>query len=118
MNTIPQEQLTHKQIERLAAQRQIYSDAKRIQVVLITLSVPCVIVLTLVAAVFPRFQVFVAFWGIIVTILDIVVFTPRQKLLQEKAAKIQQLFDCDVLQMDWFKLNSGNRPEPETVVEA
>jgi len=118
MNTIPQEQLIQKQIERLAAQRQIYSDAKSIQSVLITLSVPCVIVLTLLAAVFPKLQVYVAFWGIFVTILDIVIFTPRQKLLQEKAAKIQQLFDCDVLQMDWSKLNSGNRPEPEAIVEA
>jgi hypothetical protein len=118
MKTIPQEQITQKQLERLAAQRQLYSDAKRIQVVLITLSVPCVIVLTLLAAVFPKLQVYVAFWGILVTLLDIVIFTPRQKSLQGKAAKIQQLFDCDVLQIDWSKLNSGNRPEPETVVEA
>ena len=118
MNTIPQEQITQKQLERLAAQRQLYSDAKRIQAVLITLSVPCVIVLTLLAAVFPKLQVYVAFWGILVTLLDIVIFTPRQKSLQGKAAKIQQLFDCDVLQIDWSKLNSGNRPEPEVVVEA
>jgi len=118
MNTIPQEQSIQKQIERLAAQREIYSDAKKIQGVVITLSVPCVIVLILLAAVFPKIQVFVAFWGIIVTLLDIVVFTPRQKSLQEKAAKIQQLFDCDVLQMDWSKLNSGNRLEPEAVAEA
>jgi hypothetical protein len=118
MNTIPQEQITQKQLERLAAQRQLYSDAKRIQAVLISLSVPCVIVLTLLASVFPKLQVYVAFWGILVTLLDIVIFTPRQKSLQGKAAKIQQLFDCDVLQMDWSKLNSGNRPEPEAVVEA
>jgi hypothetical protein len=118
MNTIPQEQLIQKQIERLAAQRQIYSDAKRIQAVLIILSVPCVIVLTSLAAVFPKLRVYVAFWGIFITILDIVIFTPWQKSLQEKAAKIQQLFDCDVLQIDWSKLNSGSRPEPEAVVEA
>lgn len=118
MNTIPQEQLIQKQIERLAAQRQIYSDAKRIQGVLIILSVPCVIVLTSLAAIFLQLRVYVAFWGIFVTILDIAIFTPRQKSLQEKAAKIQQLFDCDVMQMDWSKLNTGNRPEPEAIVEA
>lgn len=118
MNTIPQEQVTPKQLERLAAQRQLYSDAKRIQAVLITLSVPCVILLTLLAAIFPKLQVYVAFWGILITILDIIVFTPQQKSLQEKAAKIQQIFDCDILQMDWSKLNSGNRPAPEAIVEA
>ncbi len=118
MNTIPQEQVTPKQLERLAAQRQLYSDAKRIQAVLITLSVPCVILLTLLAAIFPKLQVYVAFWGILITVLDIVVFTPQQKSLQEKAAKIQQIFDCDILQMDWSKLNSGNRPAPEAIVEA
>lgn len=118
MNTIPQEQLTHKQLERLAAQRQVYSDAKKIQAVLITLSVPCVIVLTLLAALFPKFQVYVAFWGITIAILDNVVFTPKQKSLQEKAAKIQQIFDCDILQMDWSTLNSESRPAPEAIVEA
>jgi len=118
MNTIPQQQLIPKQIERLAAQRQIYSDAKKTQAVLLILSVPCVIVLTSLAAIFPQLQVYVAFWGILVILLDITIFTPRQKSLQEKAAKIQQLFDCDVLSMDWSKLNTGNRPEPEAIVEA
>lgn len=118
MNTIPQEQVTPKQLDRLAAQRQLYSDAKRIQALLISLSVPCVIVLALIAAIFPKLQVYVASWGMLITILDIVVFTPQQKSLQEKAAKIQQIFDCDVLQMDWSKLNSGNRPDPEAIVGA
>ena len=118
MNTIPQEQMTQKQLERLAAQRQLYSDAKIIQAVLITLSVPFVIVWTLLAAVFPNLQVYVAFWGIAIVLLELVILNPWQKSLQEKAAKIQQLFDCDVLQMDWSNLNCGNRPEPEVIVEA
>lgn len=44
MNSITQEQLEHKQLERLAAQRQIYSDAKKIQAINMILSVPAVIV--------------------------------------------------------------------------
>lgn len=118
MNAIPQEQMTQKQLERLAAQRQLYSDAKRIQAVMLIFSVPLVIVWTLLAAIFPNLQVFVAFWGVSITIVDNVVFTRWQKSLQEKAAKIQQLFDCDILQMDWSNLNSGNRSEPEVIVEA
>jgi hypothetical protein len=37
---------------------------------------------------------------------------------KERAAKIQELFDCDVLQIPWAELKVGHRPDTETVVEA
>ncbi|WP_414517629.1 S-4TM family putative pore-forming effector [Nostoc sp. PCC 9305] len=118
MNKIPQEQNIQLQLERLAAQRQLYSDAKSIQNASMILSIPLVVVWSIFIALLPRFQVYAALWGIAVTFLDILILSRWQKYLQEKAAKIQQLFDCDILQLDWSKLNSGSRPEPETIIDS
>ncbi|MBV9154804.1 MAG: hypothetical protein JO097_00970 [Acidobacteriaceae bacterium] len=43
VNSIAQTQLEPKQLDRLAAQRELYSKAKRVQTWQIVLSVPCVI---------------------------------------------------------------------------
>ncbi|NEO79110.1 S-4TM family putative pore-forming effector [Moorena sp. SIO4G3] len=118
MNQIPQEQSEIKQLERLAAQRQFYSDAKKIQGIQMVLAVPFALIFSILVAVVPNFQVYAAFWGIAITIISIIWFEPWQKSLQEKAAKIQQLFDCDVLEINGNHLNCESRTEPESIIEA
>jgi len=117
-NNIPQVQLDQKQLDRLAAQRQIYSDTKNIQAIHIIASVPCVVAWSLWVVFFPEWRSYSALWGIIVTLLGIVVFNPWQNSLKQQAAKIQELFDCDVLQLRWSELKLGSPPDEETIVEA
>ncbi len=118
MNTIPQDQLAQQQLDRLAAQRQLYSDAKRIQAVQMFLAVPAVIALSFLGLWKPQLQVYGAFWGIAVALVDISFLTPWQRSLREQAAKIQEAFDCDVLQLDWPGLKAGQRPDVETITGA
>jgi hypothetical protein len=118
MNSIPQEQNTQCQLERLAAQRQLYSDAKTLQIINVIISVPLVITWSILVAIFPKMAVYAGLWGISAAFLDILVFSRLQKSAQEKAAKIQQLFDCEVLQFNWSSLNCGIRIEPETIIDA
>ena len=118
MNNICQQQNTERGLKLLAAQRQLYSDAKRIQIISIVIGVPVVIAWSILGAVFPSFVVYAALWGIIATFLDLLVFSRLQKSVQEKAAKIQQIFDCEVLEFEWAKLNCGIRVEPETIIDA
>ena len=118
MNNIPQEQNTQRSLELLAAQRQLYFDAKNLQMVSVIMSVPVVIVWSILVALFPLLAVYAALWGIIATLLELIVFSRLQKLTQEKAAKIQQIFDCEVLQFNWASLNCGARVEPETIIDA
>jgi hypothetical protein len=91
MNSIPQEQNTQRQLERLAAQRQLYSEAKALQVINVIISVPLVIAWSILVAILPQMAVYAGLWGLSVTFLDILVFSRIQKSTQEKAAKIQQL---------------------------
>ncbi|MBD1212654.1 MAG: hypothetical protein H9534_07925 [Dolichospermum circinale Clear-D4] len=63
MNNIPQEQNIPHQLERLAAQRQLYSDAKNIQNINIILSIPSVIIWSILIVFFPGLQIYAALWG-------------------------------------------------------
>lgn len=118
MNNISQEQNTQRSLDLLAAQRQLYSDAKGLQMVSVIMSVPVVIAWSILVALFPPLAVYAALWGIIATLLELLFFSRLQKSTQEKAAKIQQIFDCEVLQFNWTSLNCGVRIEPEAIVDA
>lgn len=118
MNNIPQEQNSQRKLELLAAQRQLYSDAKNLQMISVIMSVPVVIAWSILVALFPPLAVYAAFWGIVATLLELLIFSRLQKNAQEKAAKIQQIFDCEVLQFNWASLNCGVRIEPETIIDA
>jgi hypothetical protein len=118
MHNIPQEQNTQRRLELLAAQRQLYSDAKNLQMVSVIISVPVVIAWSILVALFPPLAVYSALWGIIATFLELLFFSRLQKTTQEKAAKIQQIFDCEVLEFNWASLNCGVRVEPETIIDA
>jgi hypothetical protein len=118
MNSIPQEQNTQRSLDLLAAQRQIYSDAKGLQTVSVIMSVPVVVAWSILVALFPPLAVYAALWGIIVALLEFLYFSRLQQSTQEKAAKIQQIFDCEILQFNWASLNCGIRIEPETIVDA
>jgi len=115
-NNIPQEQLTQKQLDRLAAQRQLYSDAKQLLAIQVVLAVPCVITWSVLAACIPALKIYAASWGIIVTLLDILLFLPWQKSLRQQAAKVQELFDCHVLQIPWRELKAGSKPDAEAIM--
>ena len=117
MNNISQDQLQKLQLDRLAAQRQLYTKAKGVQVIQIIIAVPCVIIWSLLIRWIPNLKVYGAFWGIAVTLFDIYCLSPWVHSLLQKAAKIQELFDCDVLQLDWQDLKVGHHPDEETIVK-
>ncbi|MDJ0621293.1 MAG: S-4TM family putative pore-forming effector [Calothrix sp. MO_192.B10] len=118
MNNIPREQNSQHRLELLAAQRQLYSDVKNLQMISVVIGVPLVITWSILVAVIPKLAVYAGLWGIIATFLELLVFSRLQKSTQEKAAKIQQIFDCDVLQFSWASLNCGIRVAPELIVDA
>lgn len=117
MNTIPEAQNEPKQLQRLAAQRHLYSVAKRILGVEVFLGAPIAIIWSVLAMNIPSVRSYAAFWGMLVSLSDVLWLNPWQKRLREKAARIQEAFDCDVLQLPWNDIKVGNRPDPELVKE-
>lgn len=112
-------------IAQLAAQRALYSSAKRLFAVQLLLGVPGVIFISLIALAFDKqwFGVnkidlawFVGLSGVAFLLLDVVVWTPIINFRREKAARIQQMFDCYVLQLPWNDVIYGTRPDQEEIV--
>jgi hypothetical protein len=115
MNPIPALQVTDRHLARLRAQRALYSRAKTLLAIQILLSVPFAVLWALLGLLFSQTKTYAALWGIGVTLLDLVLFTPWQKSLKVKAARIQEAFDCDVLELEWRGIRVGARPDPEEV---
>ncbi|MBD2554415.1 hypothetical protein H6G51_14090 [Limnothrix sp. FACHB-708] len=118
MNNIPQEQNTQRRLDLLAAQRQLYSDAKNLQMISVVMSIPVVFAWSTLVALFPSLAAYSALWGMIATLLELLCFSRLKRTTQDKAAKVQQIFDCEVLQLNWIKLNCGIRVDPETIIDA
>lgn len=117
MNDISFKQNQLKSLKLLAAQRQLYSEAKFVQLISLILSVLLAIILSISALIVSKISVYVALYGIIITFVDIVFLSQEQQSKQEKAAKIQQQFDCDVLELDFNQLNTDNYIPIETIDE-
>lgn len=117
MNKITEKQLESTQLKRLAAQRQLYTDAKNAQKIRGGLNILGPLILAVCVNHLGVPHVYAVYYGIIVTWLNILWFTSRQKDLQKKAAGIQELFDCEVLELDWPEMIAGPRLGVETVEE-
>lgn len=118
MNSISQKQNAQRGLDLLAAQRQLYSDAKKLQIISMAIGIPLVILWSILVAIFPKLAVYAGLWGIAAALLELLIFSRVQKSTQEKAAKVQQMFDCEVLQFNWGSLNCGIRVEPELIIDA
>jgi hypothetical protein len=103
------------QLLRLAAQRQLYATAKHVFGWQVILGGPVAIVGAVLVFLRPEFRVFVASWGVLVALCDLFWLTRWQKSLRGEAARIQEAFDCDVLQLKWNELKAGKHPDPELV---
>lgn len=104
-------------IERLAAQKNIYSRAKNIIGLQMILSIPVAMAAAVTTIIKPELNGYIAIWGILMVVFDLFMFTPWVKQLQDNAARIQELFDTSVFHLDWNEISVGNRPDPELVAE-
>ena len=117
MNKIPELQNAKQQLDKLAAQRQIYSDAKKVVAIQIILVIIIIAIWSILVVFYPDLKIYAVFFGIIIAFLDILILTPRIDSLKEKGAKMKELFDCKVLELPWCDLKVGPRPDPETIIK-
>src|SRR5688572_1856363 len=114
-NAIPQDQNSQRSIDRLAAQRRIYAHAKLLAGVQAALAVPAPITWAIVAAIWPATTVWAAFWGITSSLLDALLLEPLIDSSKRDAARIQELFDSDLLHLPWSQLVADDSPDPELI---
>lgn len=117
MNTIPNKQNEERNLNLLAAQRQLYSTSKVIFGVQTFLSVPLAISLTIWSLSNPSIKAYTALWGMIVVIADLIWLSPWNKKLRSIAAATQETFDCIVLDLPRADFRTGKSPDPECIKE-
>jgi hypothetical protein len=117
MNSICTQQNSERQIQRLAAQRQLYATAKTVFGWHAVASGPVAVALAFAVFMHADLKGYAALWGIALTIADVAWLTPWQKRLRSAGAGIQEAFDCDVLELSWNTLKAGKKPDPERVRE-
>lgn len=116
-NSIPADQNLPPQLERLAAQRQLYATAKTVLGWQVVLSGPVTVAIAFTAIWIPELKAYAALWGILLSLVDVLLLTPLQKRIRTRGACVQEQFDCDVLQLSWDELRAGKCPEPELIGE-
>ncbi len=112
------EQNTKRQLQRLGAQRELYATAKLIFGWQLFLTGPITVMLAVASLFHPPSKALVAIWAVTLTLADIFWLTPWQKRLRDSAARTQEAFDCDVLDLPWNDLKVGKKPDPELIKEA
>jgi SMODS-associating 4TM effector domain len=116
-NQIPHRQNEPQEIERHAARRHLYKRASLCVAAQMILLVAAPLVWSVLIVLFPLLQVWAALFGITLSLLDALFIDQFQKALKGRAAKIQELFDCGVLEISWNKLKAGRQPEVDLVIE-
>lgn len=114
MNQIPHEQNSEEHIRLLVAQRHLYGRAKHLLAaqVLLSFVAPVLTVASLTS------RPWIALIGLGVALVDALFLDPGQVRRRELAARVQELFDCDVLRMTWNEVRIGAKPEPEDIHQA
>ena len=123
IDRVPIKQNDLRNLERLAAQRQLYSDAKKLAVLQFLLNFPLLILASAVALWLnsPSYlkQIDISWLiAIISALVGITSFLINLSVarMKEKAAKIQELFDTDVLALSWNKVLANEPPDPEEIL--
>lgn len=117
MNKIFQDQNSNKNLNRLAAQRQIYSDAKNLQLWQLLLTVISIVLLSFLVLYWANLQVYLAAYSLILLISDIFVITPYIDRLRTKGAKVQELFDCELFGIEWSNICAGDTPDYDDIID-
>ncbi|MDP2561183.1 S-4TM family putative pore-forming effector [Psychrobium sp. 1_MG-2023] len=121
MNNFNTNQNSDVAIDKLAAQNQLYGDAKNRLGLYLVLSIPVMILLNIIVKPLLINDTFrlgwnfdltdsIAFYALLLTMFELVYLKPQISKLKQKAAKIQEDFDCTVYELEWNDILCDSKP--------
>ncbi|MEN5232526.1 S-4TM family putative pore-forming effector [Sphingobacterium faecium] len=119
-STIFTRQNEARNIAKLAAQKQIYISAKRIFMIQLIITVPCIVILTILKLLLSLFlNIDITEWIIIcaisITLIDLLLLNPLIAERRKNAAKVQESFDCSVYDINWNKIFANSKPSNDLI---
>jgi len=120
METIFTKQNHQKNIDKIAAFKQLYIEGKKAFSFLLILTVPVTIMIAVLKIIFATvfkidISAFVYIYSIALLICDIVLMNFIITDYKKNAAKIQEDFDCTIYDLEWHKIAVGKKPKIELI---
>jgi hypothetical protein len=106
------------QIELLAAQRRLYSEAKTYSTLRTFIVVVLAIGGPLLSGKYPQCAAYVGIFSVSYLIFDVSLLEYMERGRRKAAAKIQELFDTRVLEIPWNATVVGTRPDTDVIARA
>lgn len=82
------------------------------------LTVPAALLSAIIISIKPPLKLWTTFYSLTVALLDVLVLEQIQFSYRKTAAKTQELFDCELLNIEWNTTRSGVKPDTEEIVHA
>lgn len=125
MNTVFISQEDDKNIHLQMGARRTYSQVKFINHINLFLSVVMAIVISVLAVIIKRYQLFpeydlvpyLGFYGIAVLVFSLLTGSYISRM-KKKAAVLQEMYDCNVLRIPWSELKAGKPLSQDEVFRA
>lgn len=123
MNDIKTKQDLPENFRLLKAQRVIYAQAKRIYRLQLIITAIVVVILNfvkLLAKDVTNIDVtpYIALISVAIILFDLLFLSNYLSRFKTNGAKVQELFDCRIYDMQWNETNSGDKPESWIIEEA
>ena len=106
------------QVKSLAAQRQLYSEEKSLVGLQFWLAFCSSFAILIWRTIDPSASTSAVSVAVVITLLDCFVIQHFRGKRRKLAAKIQEKFDCDVLNLAWNHDLAGDEPQQELIIEA
>lgn len=117
MSSILVKQNDERNLQRLSAQRELYTSAKRIQVIQILVTIFLPVGLSFLGIRNPEIRIFGASFAVFIVLINMMILERIIKSRREKASKIQELFDCDVLELPSSPLKTVDNITVDDVIK-
>lgn len=114
-NDIPVHQNQRQFIELLKASSRSYRNAKVLTNIQTWLAVSCAVAGPLIASIAPNYKIVGTIYALGALVVDAVFLDRFSKSYQGLGARIQEVFDTDLLQIPWNKVRV-QRPDPSDIV--
>ena len=115
MNEIDKKQVHPRMLNLLRARTLIYRRAKNYLAIGLVISLSLPFAGLLAAALFSASKPYIALFALMFSYFEVLFFDPWFRAQLKTAAKLQEEFDCNLLEMDWNSFLAGSRVDPEQV---
>lgn len=117
VNNIAQMQMTSRMIELLKAYILTYRRAKNYQAIFLTITIVIPLIGIFALSSYPQAKPYLAMIALFFSAFDVLFFDPWQRSRLKTAAKLQEEFDCSVLDIERNTFLVGNKVDHEEIKE-